>query len=331
MRQVADLAGVSEATVSRVINNRPGIAASTRERVRSALDQLAYLRPRTDRSPVVPLVGLIVPELSNPIFPRFAQAIERGLALRGRTMVLCTDTFLTGWEPAYLETLVDRQVEAVVIVSGLHADPDVSHDHYGQLIRRDVRVVVVNGRTDDLADIPAISADDRGAAAAAVAHLAELGHHRIGFASGQWTLLPSARKLKGYREAVRRVGASGDPSLAVETLFTFEGGETAIRALLDVGATAVICGNDLIALGVVRGARKLGVDVPRDLSVVGFDDGGFCNFTDPPLTTVRQPVEAMSDAAINVLLGRRTRPTRELLFDTDLIVRQSTGRAPPQA
>ena len=327
LADIARQAGVSEATVSRVFNDRPGVSADTRHAVLTALDVLGYERPERLRKRSAGLVGLVTPELENPIFPLFAQIIESALAQHGYTPVLCTQTPGGVTEDEYVEMLLDRSVAGIIFVSGLHADTSTDPDRYRKLIDRPLPIVLVTGAVPDL-DAPFISCDDRLAAELAVNHLASLGHERIGLISGPERYLPVQRKLAGYRAAMRRHGL---PELVELSLFGVEGGHAAADRLLDRDVTGLVCGSDLMALGAIRAARARGLSVPGDLSVVGYDDSPLIAFTDPPLTTLRQPVRAMSNAAVGALVDAikgQPAPHSEYLFNPELVVRGSTARAP---
>ena len=320
-REVADLAGVSEATVSRVMNGRPGVSDRTRLLVMHAVDQLGAARLVRRRQLEAGLVGLVVPELDNPIFPALAQLLEARLAGAGYTCVLGCATQIVD-ELEYLGTLVERGVSGIVMVSGRHADTESDQTPYRELITQGVPMVFVNGYS---ADVPApfVSCDDRQASALAVAHLASLGHRRIGFVSGPTRYVVVARKLDGYREALDAAGLAVDDDLVVDTMFSVEGGRASTGPLVEHGATAVVAASDLMALGTVLGAREHGLAVPADWSAVGFDDTTLMAYTDPPLTTVRQPINAMCLHAARLLLdqlGGAPAVHREYLFRPELVV-----------
>lgn len=328
LRHVAELAGVSEATVSRVVNDRPGVKPDTRREVLSALRQLGYepvgiRRTRVDRG----LVGLIVPELTNPVFPAFAQAIESRLADEGRTTVLCTATPAGMHEEEEIEVLLAHGVDGIVIVSGLHADSLHPHEHYRRLRAGGMPLVVVNGRPEDL-DVVSVSCDHADASAQAVRHLVDLGHVRIGLAMGPRRYVPAAERIAGFRAAVESAGVDDDSALVAETVYGVEGGHAAGLELLAAGVTGVVAGSDLMALGVIRAAHEQGLKVPDDLSVVGFDDAGPWQFTDPPLTSLRQPIEAMAGAVVRLLGAQRDQveTVTDLRHRAELVVRGSTGR-----
>ncbi len=336
LSDIAAQADVSEATVSRVLNDRPGVATETRQAVLAALDILGYERPARLRKRSAGLVGLVVPELDNPIFPAFAQAIESVLAQQGYTPVLCTQTAGGVTEDEYVEMLLDRQVSGIVFVSGLHADTSTDPDRYRRLVTRKLPVVLINGFVRGV-EAPFVSCDDKTAGDMAVSHLAALGHRRIGLISGPDRFLPVQRKLSGYRTAMTRLfhlDAATLDTLVELTLFGVEGGAAAAGRLLERGVTGIVCGSDLMALGAIREARARGFAVPEDISVVGYDDSPLIAFTDPPLSTVRQPVTAMAAAAVRALVDEvngQAAPHSEYVFRPELVMRGSTAAAPAAA
>lgn len=329
LADIAQQAGVSTATVSRVLNGKSNVADDTRRQVLVALDVLGYERPEALHQTSRGLVGLIVPELSNPIFPMFAQEIEQLLAASGHTPLLCTETPGGTSEDEYIEMLVDRGVAGMIFVSGRHADASSDVTRYQRLRERGVPLVTINGNAPTI-KVPGFTTDDRQAARMAVDYLASLGHRSIGLAIGPMRMVPAERKHSGYAEAMR-TALPGEPTHVVETLYTYEGGVSAGRALMEQGCTAIVCGSDVMALGVIQGLRGAGRRVPEDVSVIGYDDSPLIPMTNPPLTTVRQPVAAIARAAVTTLLAGiegRSVPDAEMLFSPDLIVRGSTAPAP---
>lgn len=331
LTDVAEAAGVSTATVSRVLNGKPGVSPQARQAVLAALDMLGYERPERLRTRSAGLVGLVVPELSNPVFPAFAQAIESALADRGYTPLLCTQSPGGTTEDQYVAVLLEHGVDGIVFVSGLHADTSASTERYHRLRSRGIPFVMINGYAEGV-DAPTVSTDDASAIEQAVRHLASLGHRRIGLAIGPTRLVPARRKRDAFCAALERQLGETDPaSHVVSTLFTVEGGQAAAVELLDAGHTAIVCGSDLMALGAVRAARARGLRVPEDVSVVGFDDSPLIVFADPPLTTIRQPVAALSRTAVDALVSEiaGTPVSRaEMLAHPELVVRGSTTTAP---
>jgi DNA-binding LacI/PurR family transcriptional regulator len=331
LAHIAAQATVSEATVSRVLNGRPGVADGTRQRVLAALDVLGYERPVRLKQRTLDLIGLVIPELTNPIFPAFAQVIEQTLAGRGYTPILCTQTPGGATEDELVEQLVERGVGGIVFLSGLHADLSTDPARYWALDAREIPYVLINGYNSSIS-APYVSPDDHAAVRMAVTHLADLGHEKIGLAVGPVRFVPSRRKREGFVDALGSVLniPSESAELAVQhTLFSVEGGQAAAGELLDLGCTGIVCGSDMMALGVVRAARDRGLRVPQDVSVVGYDDSPLIPFTDPPLTTVRQPVQAMATAAVGALLeelGGNPVQRTEYVFQPELVVRGSTAQ-----
>jgi DNA-binding LacI/PurR family transcriptional regulator len=331
LAEVAQKVGVSEATVSRVLNGKPGVSESTREAVLTALDVLGYERPTQLRGERARLIGLVLPELQNPIFPALAEVIGGGLAQRGFTPVLCTRTAGGLSEADYVDMLLDQHASGVVFAGGHFAELAAPHDHYRLLHNRGIPVVLINAAVDNL-DFPCVSTDDVTAAAQSFRHLASLGHERIGLVVGPEDHMPSRRKLSAFAEHVERAGLTVAP--VEHALFSLEGGQAATTRMLKRGVTGIICGSDVLALGAIRAVRRAGLSVPGDVSVVGYDDSGWLNSTDPPLTTVRQPIEAMGKAVVALLVNQMESVSvypEELLFEPELVVRGSTGPAPAHA
>jgi len=326
LAEVAKYAGVSEATVSRVLNGKPGISEATRTAVLTALDVLGYERPTKLRGERARLVGLVLPELQNPIFPAFAEVVAGALAKRGFTPVLCTRTADGVSEADYVDILLDQHVSGIIFCGGLYHQAAADHEHYHRLRERGLPAVLVNAAIDDLG-FPRVSVDDGHAVDQAFNHLTSLGHKRIGILLGPADHAPSNRKLAAFQAAATFVEGA-NPGDVERAIFSMEGGRAGATRLIRHGITGIICASDVLALGAVRAARRLDREVPDDISVVGFDDSLFMNCTDPPLTTVRQPIQAMGQAAVTLLVNQVAGtpvPTEEMLFEPELVVRGSTG------
>jgi DNA-binding LacI/PurR family transcriptional regulator len=332
LADIAAHAGVSEATVSRVLNGKPGVGAETRQGVLAALDALGYDRPPRARQRAAGLIGLVIPELDNPIFPAYAQAVETLLAKQGYTPLLCTLTPGGVSEDEYTELLLERGVAGIVFVSGLHSDTTADPDRYRRLVERRLPIVLINGHMPQVR-APFFATDDRYSMRHAISHLVELGHERIGMATGPARYVPVVRKLEGFLAAnatLLGVDERTARQRVAHTIFSVAGGQQAARALVDRGCTAIVCGSDLMALGAIRALREEGLSVPQDVSVIGYDDSPLVAFTDPPLTTMRQPVQAIAEAAVGVLLEELSGipgPRGEFVFAPELVVRGSTAAA----
>jgi DNA-binding LacI/PurR family transcriptional regulator len=332
LADVAQKAGVSEATVSRVLNSKPGVSEATRAAVVTALDVLGYERPTQLRRERARLIGLVLPELQNPIFPALAEVVGGALAQRGLTPVLCTRTMGGLSEANYVQMLLEQQVSGMVFAGGHYAEADAPHEHYQRLIDVRLPVVLVNAASDDL-DFPRVSTDDAVAVEQAFGHLASLGHERIGIALGPADHVPSRRKLAAFGRIAERMGRPGGDGYVERTMFSIEGGQAAAGRLIDRGITGIVCASDVMALGAIRAARRAGLSVPGQVSVVGYDDSPLMSCTEPPLSTVRQPIEAMGRAAVAMLVSQIEGATvahDELLFEPELVVRGSTGSAVPR-
>ena len=327
---IAAQAGVSEATVSRVLNGKPGVAPATRQSVLTALDVLGYERPSRLRPRQARTVGLVTPELNNPIFPAFAQVIETHLVRAGYTPVLCTQTPGGVHEDDYVRMLLDRAVSGIISVCGQHADTETSIGRYTRLRARGLPIVLINGYREGI-DAPFISDDDDAAMQLAVRHLADLGHRRIGLAVGPLRYVSVQRKIAGYEQAMAECLGAGAQTAVEASTFSLEGGSSAAGRLLDHQVTGIVTASDLMALGAVQEARTRHLEVPRDVSVVGYDDSLLIGFTDPPLTTVRQNVRSIAEAAVRALIegiDGNDPPTGERLFRPELVIRGSTGAVP---
>ncbi|MYR40505.1 substrate-binding domain-containing protein, partial [Streptomyces sp. SID5910] len=261
----------------------------------------------------------------NPIFPAFAEVIGSALAQQGLTPVLCTQTKGGVSEADYVELLLQQQVSGVIFAGGLFAQADAPHEHYRLLAQRRIPVVLMNAAIEGL-DFPSVACDDAVATEQSWRHLVSLGHERIGLVLGPSDHIPSRRRLRAAAEAA---GGHLADAFVQRSMFSLEGGQAAASRLLDAGVTGIVCASDPLALGAVRAARRRGLRVPEDVSVVGYDDSAFMTCTEPPLTTVRQPIEAMGRAAVELLTTRIQGgdvPHSELLFEPELVVRASTAQ-----
>lgn len=331
LADLAEHAGVSTATVSRVLNARPGVSREARRSVLAALDVLGYERPERTRTRSSGLIGLVTPELTNPIFPQFAQAIEDRLVEHDYTTVLCTRTPGSPTEEDYLTALFDHDVSGVIFLSGAHADITQSHEHYVRLRERDLPIALINGYIPGI-DAPFFACDDAAAVALGITHLRNMGHERLGLAVGPERYIPAIRKREAFTTLLRAADLPAEH--VASATFTVEGGQVAATKLIGEGCTAIICASDMMALGAIRAARSKGLTVPGDLSVIGYDDSLLMSFTDPPLTSIRQPVDAITKAATSALIAEinGVPPVcTEMLFQPELILRGTTGRVPTPA
>ena len=329
LRDVASRAGVSLATASRVASGVDGVRPETRARVEGAMRDLLYVPP--GRTSATGAIGLLVPELTNPIFPALAQAMEARATEAGLATILCNTRAAAFREADYVHMLLDRRVDGMIFIACEMTHLGGDHDHYARLLEEGAKLVFVNGALDEI-DVPCVSVDERHAGFLATRHLIALGHRRIGFVAGPADYLPTREKAAGRIDALHREGLSPD-GLVVHGEFTLEGGRSSARALLSRPdrPTAVICSSDVIAIGVLQVARELGLRIPSDLSVVGFDGIEAATWVEPELTTVAQPIDQIASTAVELLrtvIGDPSRSLPRVLLRPQLRTGGSTA-APP--
>ncbi len=329
LQRIAEIARVSPATVSRVLNGRPGVTDTTRAKVTAALATLGFEDLPSPRPTRRGAVGLITGELDNPVFPELAHGIMRRLARHGLVATVGVAERNLSSEQRLVEEFCGVGVDGIVFVAGHHAEVGGDHSGYVRLAEQGVPFVLVNGADTGL-DVPHAWVDERIAARLAVEHLASLGHRRIGCILGTNRYVPTERFSAGYADAMQDGGLTVPSDPIVHTSFTFEGGLASGRELIERGFTGLVCGNDLMALGAIAAARRAGHEVPGDVSVVGYDGTFISAVSDPPLTTLRQPFDDMGELVADALVseidhGRRFR--QKFVFDPVLIVRGSTGTA----
>jgi DNA-binding LacI/PurR family transcriptional regulator len=324
--EIAAHAGVSEATVSRVINRRQGVAKKTRDAVERAMAELGYERPVQGQ-----LVAVVTEHVSNPFFADVAERIESALAPHGLKTVLCPSFPGGVQEREFITSIVDKGVAAVVFLSASNTVEGADIEIYEMLRSRRIPYVGINGEFADGVPAPVFSTDDALAAELAVDHLYKLGHRRIGMASGPMGNRPADRRVQGFLDAMAKRGIGSPQRWVIRQSYTVEGGQAAASALLKLGATAIVAASDYMALGAIRGIRRQGRSVPEDVSVVGYDGSLITEFVDPPLTTVRQPADRLAlevGRSVLALVSNRDTPTGELLFDPELVIRATTGPLP---
>lgn len=326
IRDVAAQAGVSVATVSKVLNARYGVSAATQARVQQVIDELGYqssIVASSLRSHRTGVLGVLVADL-EPFSTELLKGVAAAVRGTGYELVIYSaggrSGDRVGWERRYLSRLGGTLIDAAVLVTPTVVDAD-----------NGLPVVAVDPHAG-AASVPTVSADNERGARLAVDHLLGLGHRRIAFISG-WPGLESTRlRHEGYRASLAAAGVAVDASLVLEGDATQERAHALAVELLQrpEPPTAVFAGNDMAALGVLAAARELGVAVPAQLSVVGFDNVPEAVMATPALTTVEQPMQAMGEQALRMLLellAGGTPPSRVVL-DTRLVLRHSTA-APP--
>lgn len=328
IKDVAERAGVAVGTVSRVLNDHPSVTAEVRARVKAVIEELGY-RPdpfaRSMRSKTSRLIGIVIPDLNNPFFSGLVQCAERAATSHNHNVIFMTSFDEIAKEADRIAQLASRKVDGIILVpsDGLHSVKTP----------KGLSLITVDRL---LADYPGIAADHRGGARMAVRHLVRLGHRRIACIAGPTGSVPATDRLMGYLDVIERLAGELQECVApivVHGLFEYESGYAAATSLLasprDGRPTAIFASSDQQAIGCLRAANDLGIPVPAELLIVGFDGIPLSNLTTPRLTTVIQPIAQIADAAVSALLGLREMPIagRPVLFGCELAERASS--APP--
>lgn len=321
---VAAAAGVSEATVSRVLNNPTIVAPETRRSVEAAMRTVGYARNNPGN-----LVLVVTPGLSDALFAQLCERLASALSPHGMRAVICSAPLGSVQELDYVTALADAGAVGAIFASASNTLEDADL-HVPKLLQsRGIPFICINGSFPGL-HTPTLSADDALAAELSVEHLWGLGHRHIGLIAGPIGNRPSDNRVRGFIHAMRKRGADDPADSVIRHVYSVEGGVAAAFALLSAKpVTAIIAASDDMALGAIRAIRRSGRRVPEDISVVGYDDALPLEFIDPPLTTVRQPLDRLTQAAVSLLtrLVKEQATTRgELLFEPELVIRASTAR-----
>ena len=330
LRDVAEAAGVHAATASRALNpaTRGLVNADTARRVMKVADQLGY-RPnpiaRGLKTAKSGTVGIVIPDLMNPLFPPIVRGIEEVLEPAGYSGLIVNTDNDPGREQWQIELLRSRQVEGLIV-----ATARIDHPMMEQLHREGVVMVMVNRRPQGV-DVPSITPDDAAGVRLAVHHLADLGHTRIAHVAGPQSTSTGVARARAFRAAVRDLGLDDHPGLVTTTeSWSEDAGAEGLRRLLDSGAdfTGIFAGNDLIALGCYDVFRERAIECPDEMSVVGFNDMPFLDKLRPPLTTIAIPHQQIGAEAARLLLDAiadQARPSRSVMLPLSLVVRESTA------
>jgi LacI family transcriptional regulator len=325
IRQVAALAGVSIATVSRVINGHSDVSSETREAVQRVIRERGYqagLRPRVGRTG---RIGIMVPLVHPGYFAEILAGAAEALYEHDMRVVLCPTRHSHSREMSLLDRLADGEADGAVVVL-----PEESSEEFEMLAAHGFPFVIVDPRTEVSEGIPVVCAAHSAGATQATRHLLALGHRRIGVISGPEGWVATEERLRGHHAALAGSGVLPDPSLGQHSNFRIDGGRDAADSLLTRPdpPTAIFAFNDSMAIGAMQAASARGLRVPEDISVVGFDDTIEAAVTVPALTTIRQPLAELGRTAVSLLLrqiqNKRLEPLRVELA-TKLVIRGSTS------
>jgi LacI family transcriptional regulator, xylobiose transport system transcriptional regulator len=323
--KIAQAAGVSVPTVSKVLNGRADVAPATRAKVEALIDQHQYRRRRRAKgSTGARTIDLVFHELEGPWAVEIIRGVERVAREERLTVVLseCGSDHTPRQE--WLEGVLSRKPDGVILVFS-----DLDPSQHRQLEARNIPCVIVDATGEPTSELPAIGSQNWSGGFAATRHLLQLGHRRIGVIGGPAQVWCSRARIDGYRAVLENAGIEVDPALIRHGDFHVESGyEQGLELLrLKNRPTAVFAGSDLQALGLYQAARELGLRIPEDLSVVGYDDLPVARWIGPALTTIRQPLIDMADQATRLVLSlaRGEHPPTRVDLATSLVVRQSTA------
>lgn len=329
LKDVAEAAGVSVATVSRLLNGTLQLPPETRERIETAIRELRYepnpharrlSRGRSDT------IGLVVPDIANPFFATLVAAVEQEADKRGLSLSLHVTLNRPGREISYVTALARNHVDGLIFVTN-HPDDGV----LAGLINQTGKVVIVDEDVPD-AVVPKLFCDNEEGGYLAGRHLAEHGHRRIHYIGGPQDMISTRRRYRGLQRALVETGMPFDVTRH-EGSFSVEFGREAAWRFIEEGmpATAIFASSDEIAIGLVEVLRAQGVSIPDEISVIGFDDVGPLHLFSPPLTAIRQPVRALGERALALLLETNWQTSESLaseeLLPVEIVVRHSV--APP--
>lgn len=328
IKDVAKVAGVSIATVSRTLTGKDRVSPLLAERVLQAIQELQYqpndvaraLKINESRS-----IGLIIPDIENPFFPALVRGVQDAAKMHNYAVILCNTDGKTEEEKKYIQFLYSKRVDGIAFTESVDNKKNISLlDSLG------IPVVLLDRRVEGMR-ASGVSTDNRLGAFMATQHLLDLGKRRIVFISGPLKLSSGADRAKGYQDALLRYNIQYDKDLACIGAFTYESGYAAVEKLLFSRHKfdAIFASNDMMAIGAIECLNKYGIRVPKDVAVVGFDDIRLAGWYRPLLTTVRQPVYDMGQYAMKLLMehitGKRIN-SYEKIFKPELIIRQSSGR-----
>lgn len=331
MASVAQLAGVSVTTVSHVVNKTRRVSPDKERLVLAAIADTGYVPDvvtRSLRSAGSQTIGLAMSAISNVYFADVVQGIERAVSRAGYSLLIVDTHDDLTYELRAVSDLLARQVEAIIMAPSADASGALKHARL-----RKVPVVLIDRLTND--DLDQIGAEGVEATAGLVDHLAGLGHERIVMMSGLPGLSTTADRVNGFKLGLRRNGLPESPDSVVVGDSNDDKAEKVLHTLINrkVSPTALVVGNNAMTIGVLRAARNMGVQIPKDLALVSYDDFSWADLFHPRLTTIAQPLRAMGEQAVELVLSRLgdpTRPARKVVLRPSFMHRESCG-CPPEA
>jgi len=331
LEDIAELAGVSRSTVSRVVNEHPNVRPNVRKRVLEVIQNTGYhpnVAARTLVSQRSWTLGLILPLsvsffFTDPYYPHLIKGIAQACNQYDYTLALFLVSSKDDEEKMFPRVSRRSMLDGVIVQSGHHGDQGI----IGRLVDADMPLVVV-GRPYRSDNISYLDIDNVNSAYNAVLHLIRLGYQRIGTITGPLTSTVGIDRRDGYRKALFERGRAIEESLIIEGDFTEAGGYYAMQQLMRAKPNAVFAASDIMAIGAMRAVRDAGLRIPDDIAFVGFDDLPIATMFDIQLTTIRQPVVSFGAKAVEILIDQienGSNPPRHIIMDTELVIRDSCG------
>ena len=325
IKDVAKMANVSVATVSRVLNNSDSVTDKTREKVLHAIQELNYqpnLLGRNLRRSETRMILILLPTISNTFYSKVVKGMEDTGHRNGYNVMICTTNSEKQREEIYLNILKNKLADGVIFLA-----PEIDAQELSKIGKS--FPVVQCCEYKENADVPSVSIDNEAAAYHAVQYLISSGHRRIGMISSNSTFISTVHRENGYKKAIQEAGIEWNPNLIVYGNYGFRSGLNKTRQLLDMEdrPTAIFAISDMMAIGAIRAAQEKGLRVPDDVAVIGFDNVSFLSMIVPKLTTIAQPQYEMGAAAMDILLQRiknETVQVQHIRMGYELIVRDST-------
>ncbi|MCX8131808.1 MAG: LacI family DNA-binding transcriptional regulator [Clostridia bacterium] len=325
IQDVAKMAGVSVATVSRVLNNSPSVVESTKEAVMDAIKRLNYqpnMLGRNLRRSETKMILVLLPNISNPFYSRIVKGIEDVGHKNGYNVMLCNTDSDAEREKIYIEMLKKKLSDGVIFMA-----PELNKEELSDIGRG--YPVVQCCEYKEGADVSHVSIDNVEASYKAMKHLIGLGHRRIGMISCKNNFLSTKQREEGYKKALSEAGIDYDPELVQYGDYSFKSGLRTAKQMLSIKnkPTAIFSISDIMAIGVLRAVKDSGLRVPEDVAVVGFDNISFASMCDPRLTTVAQPKYDLGCTAMDLLIRQikgEVKEPRDVFMEHELIIRESS-------
>lgn len=329
IKDIARMADVSTATVSMILNNKDAsISPATKERVLKIIEENNYISNKVARSLVTrqtKTIGLIIPDIANPFFPELARGAEDKASEAGYNIIFCNTDDDLDKEEKYINMLTGKMVDGIVFTQSAKRTGDIAG-----IDRTSIPVILIDRNAENRNIKGKVLVNNEAGAYQAVKHLIDRGYHKIALIVGEPTTRTTLDRMAGYKRALLEQGIAYNEAYVWTGHYKSEWGEAAIKRLLErrIPFDAVFCGNDLIAISVIKTLKNAGLNVPHDVGVVGFDDIYMAKMVEPELTTVKQPIYEMGYKAVELLVGVLEKPKlvaeTNIILNTELIVRKST-------